>query len=89
MGAREQFECPVCHDLHSRAIDAEGCCPREEVRRVWICTECETEHETEPAAVECCADEEDEADPTRPTASPAELEMAGQMRIPFEEESHA
>lgn len=55
MNAKEQWKCPHCGTLCETHGEAEVCC-KEPVRRVYICGDCEEEHDSESDAIACCDD---------------------------------
>ena len=77
-----QFQCPTCGDMHDWDDEAEDCCPPEaEEVTVWRCGNCDETYDDQDHARLCCWDGETELEPYMPT--PAELEAAGQQRIPL------
>lgn len=74
-----KYRCPTCNEIHDSEWVAEDCCPPEaEEVTVWQCAECLDVHDTEDEARLCCWDGETVLPPT-----PAELEAAGQQRLPL------
>lgn len=74
-----RFQCGECLGIYDDIDDAYECC-RPEVREVVICPTCESPHADEEEAAACCEFDPD-APPPRPSA--AELEAAGQLRLPI------
>jgi hypothetical protein len=77
--AKIGWECGRCGDVHDWEDDAQECC-QPEVKEVYLCAECEEVHKTELEADNCCLPEDDDS---LPMASPKELEVAGQQRLPI------
>lgn len=74
-----KWKCPDCGELHDDEYDARECCPPQ-VWAAFVCPICTEEHRDEIAAIDCCGFDPD-APPPPPSA--AELEAAGQMRLPL------
>ena len=73
------YRCDICAALHSEEKDAQTCCaPLATIVDTWVCAECGYETEHEDSARHCCLDD----DIVLP-ATPAQLEAAGQRRLPL------
>lgn len=74
-----KYRCSECGELHTYEDDAQSCCaPDVKEVTTWICAECGDETDNEEMALHCCLDE----DVILP-ATPAQLEAAGQQRLPL------
>lgn len=78
---KTSYECGQCYNVHDYEDEARECCPPT-VKEVYLCPECEDAHNSREDAAECCPDEEAD-DSVLSMASPKELEMAGQRRLPL------
>lgn len=76
MLARKGWKCDECGGFHAFQDDALECC-QPTVSEVFVCAECEDEHETEKAANACCAEPKELND----ADDRAELEARGQRRL--------
>ena len=77
-----QFQCPTCGEMHEWDDDTDDCCPAGvEKVTVWECGNCGTTYDDQDDARHCCWDGETDLEPYITT--PAELEIAGQQRLPL------
>jgi hypothetical protein len=54
---KERWRCSECGGLHIYRYSAETCCVPD-ISLVYLCPDCEEEHDTEIEAIACCADSE-------------------------------
>lgn len=74
-----KYRCTECGELHESEDYAQSCCaPDVKEVATWICAECGDETDDEEMARLCCLDD----DVVLP-ATPAQLEAAGQQRLPL------
>ena len=78
MTLMHKYICGECSERHDDELDARDCC-QPTITEVVICPVCDDEHHSEEAALACCDTDPDFLQ--RP--SHAELEAAGQMRLPI------
>lgn len=74
-----KFRCDECGEIHEDLSDARECCPPG-VSEIYQCSVCHEKFEDDMVAEEHCF-EHDDNEPDVPT--PAELEAAGQQRLPL------
>ena len=74
----KRWQCSRCDELHTCEDSAESCCPTE-VYEVFVCPVCADVYDDEQSSLDCCDTDLDVM--TAPTH--AELEAAGQMRLPL------
>lgn len=74
--AAKMWQCDRCGANHGFDDDARDCC-RPEISVVFVCAECEEEHDTQEGGDACCAETKILSD----TEIRAELEDRGQMRL--------
>lgn len=72
-----RYQCGRCDKIHDYEHDAEECC-MPDIYELYFCDICDKKHNRVAQADECCADQREQADPLRPTATKYELEAAGQ-----------
>ena len=80
-----KYQCGLCLSIYADEDSAVECwreCVGEEVdvRKGYVCPLCGDIHKTEAEALDCCG-YEPEGPPPPPSA--AELEAAGQLRLPI------
>jgi hypothetical protein len=78
MTLMHKYICGECDERHDYELDAVDCCPTK-ITEVFICPVCQEEHHCEDEALDCCNTDPDFLQ----TPSHAELEAAGQMRLPI------
>lgn len=76
---KRAWQCDLCAFIYEDEEDAIDCC-RPGITERYLCPICKDDHDVEDAAIACC---DFDPDGPPPPPSPAELEAAGQTRLPF------